>query len=169
LKAGIWAIRTLIARVEVVEGVGVGVGVEVTEADEVPVDVARAVLKAEGDIVRLPIGVAVGTKVHVGRVLLNPLKDIDLLCEGDRVGVRLGKDESDDRGLLLDEADVLIDADGLGVALTLGVSVAVDVIVAVEVAVPVSVRVPVAITVAVTVVLGDGAGLAVGFAVVVPV
>jgi hypothetical protein len=111
LKAGISAIRTLIARVEVVEGVGVGVGVEVTEADEVPVEVTTAVLKAEEEIVKLPTGVAVGSKVHVGRVVLKALNDMDLLCEADRVAVRLGKDERDDLGLLLADEDVLTDAE----------------------------------------------------------
>jgi len=37
LKAGISAIRTLIASVEVVEAVGVGLGVEVAESDDIPV------------------------------------------------------------------------------------------------------------------------------------
>ena len=171
MKAGTWAIRTLIARVEVVEGVAVGVGVDVTEADEVPVDVATAVLRAEGEIVKLPTGVTVGTKVHVGRVVLSALNDIDLLCEADRVGVRLGKDERDDLGLLLTDEEVLTDAEAWGVAVILGVPVVVDVIVAVEVAVLVSVTVPVAVAVAVavTVGLGDGAGLAVGLAVEVVV
>ena len=101
----------MIARVDVVEGVAVGVGVDVKEADEVPVEVASAVLRAEEEIVKLPTGVAVGTKVHVGRVVLNALNDMDLLCEADRVGVRLGKDERDDLGLLLADEDVLTDAE----------------------------------------------------------
>lgn len=159
------------ARVDVVEGVAVGVGVDVTEVDDVPVDVATAVLKAEGEIVKVPMGVAVGTKVQVGRVVLNALNDMDLLCEADRVGVRLGKDERDDLGVLLTDEEVLTDAEGWGVAVTLGVPVVVDVIVDVEVAVPVSVRVPVAnaVSVTVAVAVGDGAGVAVGLAVKVPV
>ena len=37
LKAGSCAIRTLIASVDVVEGVGVGLGVDVAESDAIPV------------------------------------------------------------------------------------------------------------------------------------
>jgi len=47
LNAGICAIRTLIASVEVVEAVGVGLGVEVAESDAIPVYVARAVETGE--------------------------------------------------------------------------------------------------------------------------